>query len=376
MASPDRNQLSAQDFKAVWTGTLVPPTSGVYTVRLKGTQKAFLELDDKLVSNKHITQRERENNVTLEAGREYKIKLSFDKSRGDSSIQLAWIPPGAEDRLNATLARSVEAARQADLAIVVIGLDQNTETEGMDRLSLRLPEYHDQLVERVRAANSNTVVVVYGGTPMAMDPWFDQVPAVVLPWYAGIENGHALATLLAGDRDFGGRLPVTFPKKYEDSPAWPGRQQPDRQITVEHNEGVFVGYRWFDAQNIAPLIPFGHGLSYSTYEYGDPVVTQTNQTVHLAIPVKNTGKRDGIEVVQVYVHELKPLIPRPPRELKGFKSISLAAGETKTVEFDLDASAFSYWNPATRKWTLDPGAYEIQIGRSSRNILRKSGVSF
>ncbi len=370
MASPDRNQLSSENFTAEWTGTLVPPASGDYTFRIKGTQIVTLELDGKLVSNKHFIQRSRESSMVLEGGKAYQIKLKLTKISGDGSVQLAWITPDSEKQLNNILDKSVEAARKAEIVVLAVGLDHNTESEGMDRLTMGLQEYQDKLVERVIAANPNTVVVLYGGTPIAM-PWFDKAPALVLPWYAGIENGNALASLLAGDSDFGGRMPVTFPKKYEDSPAAPFRQKADKNITIEHNEGIFVGYRWYENKKIKPLIPFGEGLSYSTYSYGKPTIKRDGKNVTINLTIKNTGKLTGIEVVQLYIHDRQSSFQRPPKELKGFQSIQLAAGKSKNVSFKLDESSFSYFNPDTHQWWLEPGTFDILIGQSSEKTLQK-----
>ncbi|WP_159020679.1 beta-glucosidase [Algibacter sp. L3A6] len=374
MASPDRDQLSSDKFIAEWTGTLVPPASGDYTIRIKGSQKVTLELDGKLVSNKQFIQRFRETTMALKGGKKYKIKLTFRKARGDGNIQLSWITPNSEKQLNDKLEKSVETARNAEFVVLAIGLDHNTESEGMDRLSMRLQEYQDKLVERVLAVNPNTAIIVYGGTPMSM-PWFDKAPALVLPWYAGIENGNALASLLAGDNDFGGRMPVTFPKKYEDSPAAPFRQNSAKKDTIEHNEGVFVGYRWYESQKIEPLISFGEGLSYSTYSYGKPKIKKEGKSVTVSMTIKNTGMVKGIDVVQLYIHDQQSTFPRPLKELKGFQSILLAPGETKSISFNLDESAFSYYNPDTHKWWLESGKFDILIGQSSNKILNKISIT-
>jgi beta-glucosidase len=375
MASPDRTLLSSDKFNAEWSGTLTPPVSGKYTIRIKGTQIVDLYLDGQLVSNKHFIQRLRESTMQLEGGKAYQIKLKFNKIGGDGSIQLAWITPNAEQELNTILDKSVEAAKAADIAIVVVGLDHNTESEGMDRLTMGLQDYQDQLIERVTAANPKTVVVLYGATPIAM-PWLNKIHALVLPWYAGIENGHALATLLAGDHDFSGRMPITFPKKYEDSPAFPSRQTADKNITIQHNEGIFVGYRWYQEQKIEPLIPFGYGLSYSQYSYSKPIIKKEGNNVTVKLLVKNTGKTAGTEVVQLYIHDQKSSFPRPPKELKGFESIHLNAGQSQFVTFNLNESSFSYFNPDTHKWWLEPGIFDILIGESSTNVLQKAIVAF
>ncbi len=376
MASPDRQKLFPARFDADWTGQLVPPQSGPYTFRITGTQRVYLYLDGELVLNKEWMQSEREATINLEAGREYGFKLTFNKifKHIDAHIRFSWIRPDREQQVADSLEQSVQAAAGADVALVFVGLDHNTEAEGMDRHTMRLPDYHDQLIERVRAVNPRTVVVAYCGTPIAMDPWFESVPAVVLPWFPGIENGNALASVLSGDRDFGGRLPITFPKKYEDSPAHPSRQTADKYDVIEHSEGIFVGYRWFDREGIEPLIPFGHGLSYAAFEYSNLSVDDSQLPVRVSVDVSNGSGRDGIEVVQLYVADPESRLPRPVRELKEFRSIRLAAGETRTVRFELSRESFSYYDPQLSDWILEPGRFDIEIGRSSRNLVLKRAI--
>jgi beta-glucosidase len=375
MAGPDRDVLSPDAFTAEWSGLLVPPQDGPYTLKITGTQRVYLSLDGEVVLNKHSIQNAREATMDLKAGREYKLRLRFEKrGPGDGFIRFSWIRPDQQKQVTDCLERSVQAAAGADVALVFVGLDHNTESEGMDRHTMRLPDYHDQLVERVMAVNPRTVVVAYCGTPIAMDPWFESVPAVVLPWFPGIENGNALAAVLSGDRDFGGRLPITFPKKYEDSPAHPSRQKPDKFDVIEHNEGIFVGYRWFDHEGIEPLIPFGHGLSYAAFEYSNLNVDASQFPVRVSVDVTNLSGRDGTEVVQLYVADPESRLPRPVRELKEFKSIQLAAGETRTVRFELPRESFSYYDPQASGWILEPGQFNIEIGRSSRAMVLKQSI--
>ncbi|WP_430932600.1 beta-glucosidase H [Saccharicrinis sp. 156] len=375
MASPYRNKLAPDGWKASWNGVLRPTQTGNHVFRIKGTQIVRLFINGKLASNKHRIQRQRETNIHLEAGKEYQIELQFSKKRGDGSIQLFWIKPDAEDKLNAILNNSVEVAKEADMVVVLAGLDHNTESEGLDRLSMGLPDYQNSLISKVLEVNKNTAVIVYGGTPMEMTSWFDQASALILPFYAGIENGNALASLLAGDADFGGRMPITFPKKYEDSPAFPARQIANKNDTIDHNEGIFVGYRWYDKYEIEPLIPFGHGLSYSTFNYSKPTVVKNGESVKVQIEIENTGNREGIEVVQVYVADMECSVPRPVRELKKFKSIQLKSGEKHTLSFVLNTADFSFWHPEKREWTLEAGEFEIQLGSSSRNIRETVAVN-
>lgn len=375
MASPYRNKIAPDGWKANWTGILTPTQTGNYVFRIKGTQIVRLFIDGKLASNKHRIQRQRETNIHLEAGKEYQIELEFTKRGGDGSIQLFWIKPDAEDKLNAILKNSVEAAKKADMVIVAAGLDHNTESEGLDRLSMGLPDYQNSLINEVLKVNKKTAVIVYGGTPMEMSSWYDQAPALVLPFYAGIENGNALATLLSGEKDFSGRMPITFPKKYEDSPASPHRQQSNKNDTIEHKEGIFVGYRWYEENNIEPLIPFGHGLSYTTFEYGNATISQETSNVVVECEITNTGKCQGTEVIQLYVSDLKCSVPRPIKELKRFKSISLEAGEKQVIRFELHNEDFSFWNPRSREWTLESGKFEILLGSSSQKVRTKSNIT-
>lgn len=248
---------------------------------------------------------------------------------------------------------------------------------GEEGHTMRLPDYHDELVEQVAAANPRTVVMVYCSTPVAMDPWFEEVPALVLPGFSGMENGNALAAVLSGDEDFGGRMPITFPKQYTDSPAHPDRQPGiDKGKTILHSEGVFVGYRWFDEKKIEPLIPFGHGRSYTRFDYRNLTVVDVEIfPIRVSVDVKNCGERDGTDVVQLYIHDLESALPRPPRELKGFESVTLKTGETRHVEFELGREAFSYYDPDKKAWVLEPGTFEIQIGASSRNIKERVQIS-
>ncbi len=376
MASPDRQALAANRFTAEWTGQLVLPESGRYTFRISGTQRAYLYLDGELVLNKRQGQSDREASVDLDAAREHEFKLVFKKlfKFRDGLIRFSWIRPDRQNLVADCLEQSVQVAADADVALVFVGLDHNTEAEGMDRHTMRLPDYHDQLVERIRAVNPRTVVVAYCGTPIAMDPWFESVPAVVLPWFPGIENGNALASVLSGDRDFGGRLPITFPKKYEDSPAHPSRQKADKFDVIEHNEGIFVGYRWYDEKSIEPLIPFGHGLSYAAFEYSNLTVDASQLPVRVSVDVSNVAGRAGIEVVQLYVADPESRLPRPVRELKEFRSVELAAGETRTVRFELPRESFTYYDPQSPGWILEPGRFDIEIGRSSRAMVLKQSI--
>ncbi|MFA5889820.1 MAG: glycoside hydrolase family 3 C-terminal domain-containing protein [Actinomycetota bacterium] len=266
---------------------------------------------------------------------------------------------------------AARAAVGADVAIVVA---TDTETEFVDKpcLSLECPPadgLQDDLIAAVADANPNTIVVLETGGPVLM-PWIAKVPAVLEAWYPGQEGGSAIASVLFGDVNPSGRLPVTFPMREGDRAASSLSQYPGIALNAEYSEGVFVGYRWFDEQGVEPLFPFGHGLSYSQFGYSNLEITADPQTpgqATVVLDVTNEGARAGSEVVQLYVG-MPETVPQPPRQLKAFRKIHLTPDETQQARFDLDARAFSYWNEANGDWTVAPGCYRIGIGTSSRNI--------
>ncbi|HZC25902.1 MAG TPA: glycoside hydrolase family 3 C-terminal domain-containing protein, partial [Actinopolymorphaceae bacterium] len=263
-------------------------------------------------------------------------------------------------------AAAADVARSADVAVVMVGDD---ETEGSDRSSLALSGNQDQLVEAVAAANPNTVVVVKSGGPVLM-PWADQVPAVVEAWYPGEEDGNAVAAVLFGDVNPSGKLPVSFPVAGTDVPAHTPQQYPGVNGTAVYSEGLQVGYRWYDAQDIAPLFPFGYGLSYTTFGFSHLTVSPVlspHGTVAVGVDVTNTGSRAGSDVAQVYVAD-PAATGEPPTQLKGFQKVALAPGQTKHLAFTLDERAFSTWDPAAQQWATADGRYGVLVGDSSRNL--------
>jgi beta-glucosidase len=219
--------------------------------------------------------------------------------------------------------------------------------------------------------------VLVGGSPMEMDPWLAGVPAVLLSWYSGMEGGQAIARILFGDVNPSGKLPCTFPKKLEDSPAHALRAYPGSGGVVKYEEGLLVGYRWFDARKIEPLFPFGHGLSYTTFEYSGLKTSSSklarNGSITVSLDVRNTGKRAGDEVVQLYAQHLQSAVERPVKELKGFQRVSLKPGERKTVKIPLRTKSLAYWNEARHAFTVENGRINLMVGGSSADIqLRKT----
>jgi beta-glucosidase len=280
----------------------------------------------------------------------------------------------SDESAAAQLAEAVRVAESADVAIVVVGLPEVYETEGVDRDHLRLPAAHDRLVEAVRAVNPGTVVVLQNGSPVEL-PWRGDVAAIVEGYLGGQAGGSALADVLIGVAEPGGRLAETFPVRYADHAV---SSLPNGPAAVEYRESLYVGYRWFDSADERVAFPFGHGLSYASFEWSD-VTTSTSgpeagDRVTIELTVTNTSDRRGSEVVQVYVHDVESSMFRPEQELKGFAKVELDAGASERVSIELDRRAFSFWQTSGRRWTLEPGDFEIRVGRSSRDILWRTLV--
>ncbi|KAI1491760.1 glycosyl hydrolase family 3 N terminal domain-containing protein [Biscogniauxia mediterranea] len=269
------------------------------------------------------------------------------------------------------LQQAIDTAKDADVAVVIVGLDAEWESEGYDRQNMDLPSdgSQDRLVEAVLKANPRTVVVNQSGSPVTM-PWADKVPAIIQAWYQGQEAGNALADVLFGLRNPSGKLPSTFPRRLEDTPAyhnWPGEN-----LQVLYGEGLFVGYKHYDRASIAPLFPFGHGLSYTTFEYGRPSLSRKVLTasapIHLVMAVTNTGPVAGSEAVQIYVRDEKSALPRPEKELVAFEKVSLEAGETKHITIPLDKYAAGYYDTSIPAWIAEEGTFTVLVGASASDI--------
>jgi beta-glucosidase len=270
--------------------------------------------------------------------------------------------------------KALEAARKSDMVLFFGGLNKTAgqDSEGHDRINMKLPYNQDSLIIELLKVNPNMVVVLNGGNPMEL-PWNDKVPALLLSWYPGMEGGNAIARVLFGDVNPSGKLPVTFPKKLDDSPAHALGTFPGEKTKVEYLEDIFVGYRWFDKKKIAPLYPFGFGLSYTSFALEkintDKKEFGQDETASVSITLKNTGLKTGAEVVQLYVSAIKPKEDRPANELKAFQKIELKAGEQKTITFEITPEMLRYYSMVEDKWVVPSGQYRISIGNSSRNLL-------
>lgn len=283
---------------------------------------------------------------------------------------------------------AVELAKNSDYVIYMGGLNKSDfqDNEGMDRKSLGLPYNQDNLIQALAKANKNLAVVNISGNAVSM-PWAKEVPAIVQGWYLGSEAGNALASVLVGDVSPSGKLPFSFPVQLDDIGAhkigeYPGRPEDLAKaktikdtVNVTYNEGIFVGYRWLDKENIKPLFPFGHGLSYTTFELGKAKANKTSMNIDdeitFSIDVKNTGDRAAAEIVQLYVNDPKSSVIRPVKELKGFDKVYLEPGESKTVNITINKDALSYFDADKHEWVAEPGDFEAWIGTSADNIQSK-----
>lgn len=294
----------------------------------------------------------------------------LQKAAGDAELIFAEGYPQDESYDQALIDDACENARSAEVVLLYIALPPTKESEGYDRLDLDLTGHQVALIKAVAAVQPNTVVILNNGAPVVMSEWIDGVAAVLEAWMMGQAGGGAIADVLFGKVNPSGKLAETFPLKLRDTPAY--INYPGENRAVRYGEGIFVGYRYYDAKEVPTLFPFGYGLSYATFEYHNPRVSSQSfrdvDGVTVFVDVTNTGKIAGKEVVQVYVHDKKSQLIRPPKELKGFAKIELQPGETKTVSVPLDFRAFAYYHPAYKQWITEDGEFDILIGASSSDI--------
>ncbi|MFD2787600.1 glycoside hydrolase family 3 C-terminal domain-containing protein [Hymenobacter rubripertinctus] len=285
------------------------------------------------------------------------------------------------------IAQAVAAAKAADVTIFVGGSthgydykvwsDNAYDAEGYDKPDMKMPFGQDELVNAVLAAQPNTVVVLMGGGAIDVSAWAGKARGIVEAWYPGMEGGNALAHVLLGDVNPSGKLPFTFPVKLEDSPAHKLGEYPStpgNPLKQTYKDDIYVGYRYFDTYKVAPQFAFGHGLSYTSFEYGKMDVKPGSRNATVTLSVRNTGKVAGAEVVQLYVHDDQASVKRPEKELKAFQKVFLQPGESKTVTLTLSPDAFRFYDEARKQWTLEPGRFTLLAGSSSRDIRQQGTV--
>ena len=362
--------LAHTNFSVRWTGTLTAPVTGRYTLTLSVDDGCRLFLDGKQLIDRWNEGGETPQtaSVDLVAGHSYPLRIEYFQAAGLAVARFNWTIPGTSRFTDA-----VNAARAADVAIVCVST-MGTEGEGSDRPSMDLPNNQDALIEAVAAANKRTIVVLNNGTPVTMTRWLKNVPGLIETWFPGQEGGAALAAVLYGDVNPSGKLPDTLAARREDYPDF--GNFPGVKGKVNYAEGIYVGYRHFDKSKITPLFPFGSGLSYTTFRYGPLSVTTPDASGArtATLNVTNTGHRPGAEVVELYVHDPKPKIDKPVRELKGFSKVTLDPGQTKTVTFTVPPRALAYCDVPGKQWKADAGDYELQAGASSRDIRQRASL--
>ncbi len=364
-ATPDP-AITSWQYSARWTKTLNVARSGRYAFGLNTTCDAQIYLDGRLI----VASGQPDIEIDLEAGKDYDFKMEMKKTDQEvfafARVGMAY-RPAPDDRLQ----QAVELAARSDVAIVYAGYPENFESEGTDRPDMELTGKQNELIAAVAKANPKTIVVLNVGSPVTM-PWVDDVAAIVLAYYPGMEGAISLTNILCGEINPSGRLTMTYPQALKDTPAfnnYPGQRD------VVYGEGIFVGYRHYELREIEPLFPFGYGLSYTTFEYSEwtmPEVVKRGETVKVYVKVKNTGPVAGKEVAQLYVRDQQASVQRPLKELKGFAKVALQPGEEKTISFELNERALSYYDPDRKAWVAEPGEFEVLIGSSSQDIRLKA----
>ena len=370
--------VNPQHFSLRATGRFTPQESGAYTFGLVSVGRSRLLLDGQVIIDNWTHQlyggeyltigsTQVQATVPLQTGREYLLTIEFTKGEEVplGAVRLGCQPPVPANAIK----QAATLAANSDVAIVCVGFGGDWQSEGFDRASLALPGKQDALIEQIAASHPRTIVVLNTGSPISM-PWLDKVAAVVQAWYPGQECGNAIADVLFGDVNPSGKLPQTIPLRLEDTPTY--LDFPGENGKIYYGEGVFVGHRYYEKRKIAPLFPFGFGLSYTTFSYSSLQLSaqhiEPDDNLQVSIDITNTGQRAGKEIVQLYVSDKQSHLPRPEKELKAFGKVQLEPGERKTVAFSLTRTALAYYDNLTNEWVAEAGEFSILVGASSQDI--------
>jgi len=373
-------EVPETEYSARFTCYFTPGENGTYILGASGDDGYKVFLDDVEIITMWRDQGDTpaisENDLV--AGQEYKIVTEYYQNGGDAVIRLG--AKKSESQLNpADLpALALSAARDADVVIMSVGFNGQTESEGFDR-TFEMPYNQSELINNIAAANSNIFVVLNSGGNVEMRSWINNVKGLLHAWYPGQEGNIAAAEILFGDINPSGKLPVTFAKTIEENPCYNTYFDKDGDLKVFYDEGIFMGYRYWDKIESEPRFPFGYGLSYTTFSIdqinGLKDVYKIGEEVTFTVSITNTGEMDGSEVIQIYIADPVSKLPRPVKELKNFSKVNLKKGETKAVEFSLSAESFSYYDPEIHDWVLEPGTFEIIVGCSSKDIRLEKNIS-
>jgi beta-glucosidase len=368
---PLDEELAHNPISTRWTGYYNSPSAGAYTVfaQANGEHSGYrVYIDDKKVLDDWDVAKALTDETTLQLAQgPHKVVMEqfrLDQHRR-TRVRLGMVPLGT-----VVDSEAKTIAKTADVVVLAVGFDPDTESEGADR-TFALPPGQDQLIEDIAAANKNVVVVVTSGGSVDMTGWVDKVPGLVEAWYPGQAGGTALARLLFGDANPSGHLPVSFERRWQDNPVHDNYYLEPGTKNVNYREGVFVGYRGYEKTGAKPLFPFGYGLSYTTFKYANLQATPTS----VSFDVTNSGQREGATVAQVYIGDTHAPVPRPAKELKGFAKVNLKPGETQHITLPLDERSFSYYDVKAKTWTIAPGTFDVLVGGSSQEIELKGQVT-
>lgn len=355
---------------------LTAPETGMFNLQIlnsSGTAEMYLDGNQVTINEKGSWFKTNSvGRVQLEKGKKYNLEVRYNKTDRRADVAICW-----DYENKAYMAEAKKLAKSSDMVILTVGLSGRMgEREYGDRNTMNLPDAQVKLIKSISEINPNCVVTIVAGSSITMDPWIKQVPAVVFNWYAGEQGGHALADVIYGQVNPSGRLPITFVQSENQYPStWYSKTR-----KIYYDEGVFVGYRYFDKYEQDVLFPFGYGLSYTQFEYSNLKLRRKTKNgqklVDVTFDVKNVGKRIGAEVPQIYVHDVRASVERPKSELKDFQKLMLKPGETKKVTCSLDERAFSFYSEKAHRFVAEPGLFDIFVGKSSRDIQLKGQINW
>ena len=360
------------NFSVRWTGSMTPESSGFYRFYVTGDDgyRLIVNSDTVLVAWFDQSPTARSVALNLEANKNYDVILEFYQNGGGAEIRF-----GYEEETVPEIDETTKLADESDVVILCVGFTFTTEGEGRDR-EYNLPDEQVELIKKTLAVNKNTIIVLNSGGNVEMDGWIDETKALLHAWYPGQEGGTAIAEIIFGEVNPSGKLPATFERRWEDSPVYNSYYDEDNDKNVEYSEGIFLGYRYFDKSKTKPRFPFGYGLSYTTFSYDDlKVAVIDDSKVNVSFTIINTGELAGAEAAQVYVSDFESSVERPEKELKGFDKVFLEPGESKTIEINLDKHAFQFYDVDKKSWVLEPGEFEIKVGKSSTDILLNEKIT-
>ena len=371
-AAEAHEELVAENQSSRYTFWYKPSQDVAYTLKMVANDGARILINGETVMDMWggTSWNRGQVKYQFKAGELYECVIEHYNISGKISLQVGFVPDLLSDPQN------LKTIKEADCIVVCLGHDRVTEKENSDR-TFQLPDGQEEYLHDILKYNKNVVVVLNAGGGVDMTSWLPEVKAVLMAWYPGQQGGTAVSEIITGKINPSGKLPISIEKKLEDNPTYPNYYENVDRVRsntinpysrVEYREGIFMGYRGYEKNNIEPLFPFGYGLSYTTFEYSDIAVAGVGKEFTITFKVKNTGKVAGAEVAQVYVSDDKCSVVRPVKELKGFEKVYLKPGETKTISVKLDQEAFRFYDLFTHDFVVEPGSFTVSVGSSSADI--------